>query len=66
VDAPYLLSFLSTISFGKDIKDLAYVKSFSLSFEESSKLLPLSYIVDILIYNGFPSTLISLILTLAI
>lgn len=66
IDAPYLLSFLSNISFGKDIKDLAYVKSFSLSFEESSKLLPLSYIVDILIYNWFPSTLISLILTLAI
>ncbi|MEF2175168.1 MAG: 7TM domain-containing protein [Candidatus Absconditabacteria bacterium] len=66
VNNTFLLNFLTSISLGKEADELSYLQKFSISYHESPKYLPLSYLIDLLIYNGFPSVLISFILTLCI
>lgn len=46
-----LLNFLSTLSLGKITNNELYITPFSLSFQETPKYLPISYLVDRLIYN---------------
>ncbi len=61
-----LLNFLSTLSLGKITNEEPYITSFSLSFQETPKYLPLSYLVDRLIYHGFPIELITIFLVLSL
>jgi hypothetical protein len=46
-----LLNFLSTLSLGKITNQEPYITPFSLSFHETPKYLPISYLVDHLIYQ---------------
>ena len=61
-----LLNFLSTLSLGKITNKEEYITPFSLSFQETPKYLPISYLVDRLIYNGFPVELITIFLILSL
>lgn len=61
-----LLNFLSTLSLGKITNEEQYITPFSLSFQETPKYLPISYLVDRLIYNGFPVELITIFLILSL
>lgn len=61
-----LLNFLSTLSLGKINNDEEYITPFSLSFNETPKYLPISYLVDRLIYHGFPIELITMFLILSL
>lgn len=62
-----LLNFLSSLSLDKiDNEEEKYITPFSLSFQETSKFLIISYIIDHLIYNGFPIDLIGLFLLLTL
>lgn len=61
-----LLNFLSTFSLGKINNTEAYITPFSLSFHETPKYLPISYLVDRLIYHGFPVELITMFLILSL
>jgi hypothetical protein len=61
-----LLNFLSTLSLGKITNEETYITSFSLSFQETPKYLPISYLVDRLIYHGFPIELITMFLVLSL
>lgn len=60
----YSLTFFSSLSFGKNVIVEQYVKTFSLSFAQVPKYFLLSYLVDNLIYNGFPINLIGLFFSL--
>lgn len=60
-----LLNFLSTLSLGKITNHENYITPFSLSFQESPKYLAISYLVDRLIYHGFPVELITMFLVLS-
>lgn len=46
-----LLNFLSSLSLNKITNEEEYIVPFSLSFQETSKLLIVSYLIDHLIYN---------------
>lgn len=61
-----LLNFLSTLSLGKITNKEQYITPFSLSFQETPKYLPISYLVDRLIYHGFPVELITMFLILSL
>ncbi|MEI6671835.1 MAG: hypothetical protein WCL02_00245 [bacterium] len=61
-----LLNFLSTLSLGKITNQETYMTSFSLSFQETPKYLPISYLVDRLIYHGFPIEIITMFLVLSL
>lgn len=61
-----LLNFLSTLSLGKITNQEGYITPFSMSFKETPKYLPISYLVDRLIYHGFPIELITLFLVLSL
>ncbi len=61
-----LLNFLSTLSLGKINNHENYITPFSLSFQESPKYLAISYLVDRLIYHGFPVELITMFLVLSL
>ena len=61
-----LLNFLSTLSLGKINNEEQYITPFSLSFQETPKYLPISYLVDRLIYHGFPVELITMFLVLSL
>ena len=61
-----LLNFLSTLSLGKITNDETYITPFSLSFHETPKYLAISYLVDRLIYHGFPIELITMFLVLSL
>ncbi len=61
-----LLNFLSTLSLGKITNQESYITPFSLSFHETPKYLPVSYLVDRLIYHGFPIELITMFLVLSL
>lgn len=61
-----LLNFLSTLSLGKISNHEDYITPFSLSFQETPKYLPISYLVDRLIYHGFPVELITMFLVLSL
>jgi len=45
------LNFLSTLSLGKITNQEEYITPFSMSFKETPKYLPISYLVDRLIYH---------------
>lgn len=66
VNNTFLLNFLTSISIWKETEELSFLQKFSIAYHESPKYLPLSYLIDLLIYNWFPSVLISFILTLCI
>lgn len=61
-----LLNFLSTLSLGKVTNNEEYITPFSLSFQETPKYLPISYLVDRLIAHGFPVELITMFLVLSL
>jgi len=61
-----LLNFLSSLSLGKITNEEPYILSFSLSFQETPKYLAISYLVDRLIYHGFPIELITMFLVLSL
>lgn len=61
-----LLNFLSTLSLGKINNQETYITPFSLSFQETPKYLPISYLVDRLIYHGFPIEIITMFLVLSL
>ena len=61
-----LLNFLSTLSLGKINNQESYISPFSLSFQETPKYLAISYLVDRLIYHGFPIELITMFLVLSL
>ncbi len=61
-----LLNFLSTLSLGKITNDESYITPFSLSFQETPKYLVISYLIDSLIYHGFPIELITMFLILSL
>ncbi|MCX6824899.1 MAG: hypothetical protein NTY80_01625 [candidate division SR1 bacterium] len=61
-----LLNFLSTLSLNKISNQEDYITPFSLSFQETPKYLPVSYLVDRLIYHGFPIELITMFLVLSL
>ena len=61
-----LLNFLSTLSLGKMTTHEEYITPFSLSFQWSPKYLAISYLVDRLIYHGFPVELITMFLVLSL
>jgi hypothetical protein len=61
-----LLNFLSTLSLDKITNEEDYITPFSLSFHETPKYLPISYLVDRLIYHGFPIELITMFLVLSL
>lgn len=61
-----LLNFLSTLSLGKTTIHEEYITPFSLSYQESPKYLAISYLVDRLIYHGFPVELITMFLVLSL
>lgn len=61
-----LLNFLSTLSLDKITNKEEYITPFSLSFQETPKYLPISYLVDRLIYHGFPVELITMFLVLSL
>lgn len=61
-----LLNFLSSLSLHKINNEEEYITPFSLSFQETSKFLIISYFLDHLIYNGFPIDLIGLFLLLTL
>jgi len=61
-----LLNFLSSLSLDKIDNEEDYITPFSLSFNETSKFLIISYFIDHLIYNGFPIELIGLFLLLSL
>lgn len=58
------LNFFSSISFGSDVLQEPYIRTFSLDFSQVPKYYLVSYLVDNLIYNWFPINLISLFLAL--
>lgn len=60
-----LLNFLSTLSLGKITNHEEYITPFTLSFQETPKYLAISYLVDRLIYHGFPVELITMFLVLS-
>ena len=60
------LNFLSTMSLGKISNQEEYITPFSMSFQETPKYLPISYLVDRLIYHGFPIELITMFLVLSL
>lgn len=60
------LNFLSSLSMGKITNNEEYITPFSLSFQETPKYLPISYIVDRLIAHGFPVELIAMFLVLSL
>jgi len=61
-----LLNFLSMLSLGKITNQEDYIAPFSLSFHETPKYLAISYLVDRLIYHGFPIELITMFLVLSL
>lgn len=61
-----LLNFMTALSFEKKITDQTYITNFSLTFQETPKLLLISYLIDNLISNWFPIDLIAIILLLSI
>lgn len=61
-----LLNFLSTLSLNKISNQEDYITPFSLSFQETPKYLPVSYLVDRLIYHWFPIELITMFLVLSL
>lgn len=61
-----LLNFLSTLSLDKITNEEEYITPFSLSFHETPKYLAISYLVDRLIYHGFPIELITMFLVLSL
>lgn len=61
-----LLNFLSSLSLNKITNEEEYIVPFSLSFQETSKLLIVSYLIDHLIYNWFPIDLITLFLLISL
>ncbi|MEI6119036.1 MAG: hypothetical protein WCP92_07685 [bacterium] len=61
-----LLNFLSMLSLGKITNQEDYIAPFSLSFHETPKYLVISYLVDRLIYHGFPIELITMFLVLSL
>lgn len=61
-----LLNFLSTLSLNKINNEEDYITPFSLSFHETPKYLAISYLVDRLIYHGFPIELITMFLMLSL
>ncbi|MCX6824121.1 MAG: hypothetical protein NT085_03255 [candidate division SR1 bacterium] len=61
-----LLNFLSMLSLGKITNQEDYITPFSLSFQETPKYLAISYLVDRLIYHGFPIELITMFLVLSL
>lgn len=65
-DEWYLINFLSVLSFGWDVTTESYIKYFTLSFEETPKIYIVSYLIDYLIYNGFPTDLIWLFLMISV
>jgi len=60
------LNFLSTLSLGKITNQEEYITPFSMSFKETPKYLPISYLVDRLIYHWFPIELITIFLILSL
>lgn len=60
------LNFMTALSFEKKITDQMYITNFSLTFQETPKLLLISYLIDNLISNWFPIDLIAIILLLSI
>ena len=62
----HFLNFLSTLSLNKLTNHEAYITPFSLSFHETPKFLIVSYLIDHLIYNGFPIDLLSFFLILSL
>lgn len=61
-----LLNLISTLSLDKINNHEEYLTPFSLSFQETPKYLALSYLVDSLIYRGFPVELITMFLVLSL
>jgi hypothetical protein len=61
-----LLNFFSALSLNEITNTEAYIIPFSLSFQETPKYLPVSYLIDRLIYNGFPIELITMFLVLSL
>lgn len=61
-----LLNLLSTLSLGKITNNEDYITPFSLSFKATPKYLPISYLVDRLLYHGFPVELITMFLLLSL
>lgn len=66
INNDHLLNLISDLSFGKNIVEESLIEVFPLSFQKTSGWMALSYIVDILISNGFPINLIWLFLTLTV
>ncbi len=67
VDSNNLLNFMDDLSkddFEAEGKD--YLEIFSVSFDEIPKQYFLSYVVDFLIYNEFPISLLGIMLTLSV
>lgn len=60
------LNFMTALSFEKELIGQAYITNFSLTFQETPKLLLISYLVDNLISKGFPIELIAIILLLTV
>lgn len=65
MDSSHLLNLLSDLSFGKDVLKESLIEVFPLSFQKASNKMVISYIIDVLIANGFPINLIGLFLTIA-
>ncbi|HBB03880.1 TPA: hypothetical protein DCZ39_03190 [Patescibacteria group bacterium] len=61
-----LLNFLSTLSLNKITNQEEYITPFSLSFQETPKYLPISYLIDRLISHGFPIELVTIFLVLSL
>lgn len=61
-----LFSLISKLSFNKELINDTTIVPFSLSFQEAPKYVLISYIIDNLIYNGFPVDLIWILLILCI
>ncbi|MDD3262709.1 MAG: 7TM domain-containing protein [Candidatus Absconditabacteria bacterium] len=59
-------SIISKLSFNKDLQEDQIITTFSLSFQETPKYVLISYLIDNLIYNGFPVDLIGILLILCI
>jgi len=66
VNDDHLLNLISELSFWKNIIEESLIEIFPLSFQKTSGWLVLSYIVDTLIANWLPISLIWLFLTLTV
>lgn len=63
VEKKFMGSFLTPLLLGREVDQLDFVKLFSISLDDSNRLLPVSYLVDYLLQGWFPiDTLIIILL----